>query len=151
MIAPPPRTIPLGARLGCWIGAFGWLIGFAVVTLPDGLRFAPQMAGGILVTLAVALLIEWTMRRAPVFMLGLFGALFVGMAAIGLYWNVIVEPAVVASPATFERLRRLNTLGRPGAGSITHFPEGALATQTVVGLVLLAAAWLWRQPERQRM
>jgi hypothetical protein len=151
MIDPPPRTIPLGARLGCWIGAFGWLIGFVAVTLPDGTRFAPEMAGGLVVTLAVASLLDWTMRRAPVFPFGLFGAMFVGIAAVGVYWNRIVEPAVVASPVTFERLRWLNTLGRPGAGSITHFPEGALAAQVVVGLVLLAAAWLWKQPERQGM
>jgi hypothetical protein len=151
MVPPPPRPIPLGARLGCWVGMFGWLIGFTLLTIPDGLRFAPELAGGFVVTLALALLIDWNLRRAPILPLALTGALLIAMAMIGTYWDLVCEPAIHASPVTFERLRRLNTLGEPGAANITHVPGGVVRIETGVGLVLLLGGWLWHQPERQRM
>jgi hypothetical protein len=151
MVPPPPRSIPLGGRLGCWIGAFGWLIGFAAVTLPDGLRFAPEMAGGFVLTLGVALAIDWNLRRAPILPLALPGALLLSLALIGSYWNLVCEPAINGSPATLARMRWLNTLGEPGAASITHFPVGQLRIETGVGLLLLLAGWFRHQPERQRM
>jgi len=151
MIPAPPRRIPLGARLGCWIGAFGWLIGFTLVTLPDGLRFAPELAGGFVLTLALAFLIDWNLRRAPNLPLALVGTLLLTVAMIGTYWNAVCEPGMYGSPVTFERLRWLNTLGEPGGANITHFPVGTIRIETGVGLVLLLAAWFWHQPERQRM
>jgi hypothetical protein len=151
MIPPPPRRLPLGARLGCWIGAFGWLIGFTLVTIPDGLRFGPELAGGFVLTLALAVLIDWNLRRAPILPLALIGVLLLAVAMIGTYWDLVCEPAIRASPATLARLTFFNTFGEPGGANITHFPAGLIRIQTGVGLVLLLAAWLWHQPERQRM
>lgn len=148
MIAPPPRTIPLGARLGCWIGAFGWLIGFALVTLPDGARFVPQLAGGLVLTIAIALWIDWTLRQAPVLPLALPGVLLIAVSMIGTYWNLACEPAILASPATVARLRWINSIGQTAdVGVITHFPTHGLGLGTGIGLVLLLGGWFWRLPK----
>jgi hypothetical protein len=146
---PSPRKVALAARVGTWLGVFGWLIGFIVATLPYTYRFAPQIAGGLLLTAAVAMSLDWALRRGPLPPLTLWGALCLGVAAIGGYWNVAVEPAVRADPPTFARLVYLNSLGRGDA--VTHFPPRGLAATTLVGLSLLAAAWLGQEAKRQRM
>jgi len=144
----PPRDLPIGARLGCWVGAFGWLIGFALVALPDGARFAPQLAGGLVLTFAIALWIDWTLRQAPVLPFALPGVLLLAVGMIGAYWTLVCEPSILASSETVARLRWISTLGEPGdVGVITHFPAGGLRLETGVGLVLLLAGWFWRLPK----
>ncbi|MGH7310508.1 MAG: hypothetical protein ACREK6_17620 [Candidatus Rokuibacteriota bacterium] len=82
MDSPRRRVPPLGASLGIWIGAFGWVIGFTVVTLPDTLRFARPLAGGILLTLVLVLTMTALGGGAQRFMPGM---ITLGCAVIGAY------------------------------------------------------------------
>jgi hypothetical protein len=124
------------ALLGTWLGAFGWVIGFALVTLPDTLRFALPLAGGVLVTLVFALSITALTGRARRF---LPGTIALGCAAVGLYWNRVMEPAVLAEPDVVARLRRID--------ASTEFPLLLVAIAAALGLVMLAWAW-WRPRHR---
>jgi hypothetical protein len=128
-MATPGGEVPLGARLGTWLGTFGWLIGFALVTIPDTLRFAVPMAGGAAVTLVAALVIDRITRRARRY---LGGTLCLTVAAIGTYWSGVMEPAVLAQPDVVARLARL----------------GASPALTLVAAVLGIALllWAWRHP-----
>src|SRR5262245_27292869 len=111
-IRPEPNR---GARLGAWIGGYGWLIGFALVTIPDTLLFWRPMAGGVLLTLAGVLLVERVANRSPRYLPGLI-ALFI--AAAGSYWLVVCEPALQAAPEVVARLHRLR--------ASTHFPPALI-------------------------
>lgn len=132
---PPRRRLPLGASLGTWIGAFGWVIGFTVVTLPDALRFALPLAVGILLTLALALTMTalggGARRLLP-------GTIALGCAAIGAYWNLVMEPAVLAEPDVVAQLRRI--------GASTEFPLLFVVIAAVLGFAMLAWAWWVNKP-----
>ncbi|MGH7388151.1 MAG: hypothetical protein ACREM3_01660 [Candidatus Rokuibacteriota bacterium] len=133
---PPRRRLPLGALLGTWIGAFGWVIGFTLVTLPDTLRFALPLAGGVLLTLVFALAGSAVAGRAQRF---LPATIALGCAAIGLYWNLVMEPAVLAEPDVVARLHRI--------GASTEFPLLFVVIAAVLGLAMLA--WAWWLPRRR--
>jgi hypothetical protein len=132
----PGRRLSLGGLLGSWIGAFGWVIGFTVVTLPDTLRFALPLAGGILLTLVLALAMTALAGGAKRF---LPAVITLGCAAIGLYWNLVMEPAVLAEPDVVARLRRI--------GASTEFP--LLFVVIAAGLGLAMLAWAWWLPRRR--
>jgi hypothetical protein len=129
---PPRRRRSLGGQLGTWIGAFGWVIGFTLVTLPDTLRFALPLVGGVLVTLVFALVIATVVGRAQRF---LPATIALGCAAIGLYWNRVMEPAVLAEPDVVARLHRM--------GASTEFPMIFVVIAAVLGLAMLAWAFLF--------
>jgi hypothetical protein len=133
---PPRRRLSPGALLGTWVGAFGWVIGFTLVTLPDTLRFALPLAGGVLITLVLAVAITALADRAQRF---LPAAITLGCAAIGLYWNLVMEPAVVAEPDVVARLHRI--------GASTEFPLLVVVIAAVLGLAMLA--WAWWFPRRR--
>ncbi len=130
---PPGRRLPLGALLGTWIGAFGWVIGFTVVTLPDTLRFTLPLAGGILLTLVLALAMTALAGGAQRF---LPGVITLGCAAIDPYWNLVME---LAEPAVVAPLRHI--------GASTEFPLLFVVIAAVLGPAMLA--WTWLVPRRR--
>jgi hypothetical protein len=133
-MAIPDSEVPLGARLGTWLGAFGWLIGFALVTIPDTFRFLVPMAGGAAVTLVGALVLDRITRHARRY---LGGALCLTVAAIGTYWWGVMEPAVLAQPDVVARLAHF--------GASTHVPPALTLVAAVLGIALLL--WAWRHPD----
>lgn len=97
------------ARFGIWIGSFGWLIGFLIVgydAIPD---LWPELAGGALVSAAVALAFErWTraVARPPTGLL--LSALAAAMGVLLLYYALVMVPAIFALPELVSRLRSLS-------------------------------------------
>jgi hypothetical protein len=115
-----------------WIGGFGWLIGFSLVTIPDTLLFWRPIVGGAVLTLAGVLVMERAALRAPRYLAGLI-ALFVAVA--GVYWIAFCEPAVAAAPGVVARLERI--------GASTHFPPALVWVAAAVGVIQLL--WAWRR------
>lgn len=118
-------------HLGIWLGGFGWVIGFALVTLPDTLRFAGPLLNGAALTLVALAAIEALARRAPGYV---SGAIALAIAAVGAYWALICEPAIHAQPDVLARLEAL--------GASAHFPPLVSALAALLGLVLIGCAWL---------
>jgi hypothetical protein len=67
------------------------------------------------------------------------GTIALGCAAIGAYWNLIMEPAVLAEPDVVARLRRI--------GASTELPLLFVAIAAVLGVAMLA--WAWWLPGRR--
>jgi hypothetical protein len=124
------RRRSAGALVGTWVGAFGWVIGFSLVTLPDTPRFALPLAGGSLVTLAFAVAMTLVAERAQRF---LPAVIALGCAVIGVYWSLVMEPSLLAEPDVAARLHRL--------GAVTEFPPLLIVVAAALGLALLAWAW----------
>lgn len=127
MAASRPRDPSFGARLAIWLGAGGWLVGFALATAPDSFRFSGPVAGGVGVTLVAALALDVLARRAPQYLAGAFCLVVV---LLGSYWSVWVAPAVIREPEVLARLDRF--------GASVEFPPHITAAVAVLGLLLLA-------------
>ena len=129
MAAPRSRSLPTGARLGMWLAVGAWLIGFALVTTPDSIRFLEVMAGVIGLTLAAALSLDLLGRRAPRYY---GGAICLAIAVIAAFWCVAVEPALQAEPDVVSRLR--------GLGASAHVSPFLPLGTAAVGVVLILTA-----------
>jgi hypothetical protein len=75
--------------------------------------------------------LEWLARRASGFVPG---AISLAIAAVGAWWAWVCEPAIRAQPDVLARLERM--------GASVHFPLLVTGLAALVGLVLLAWAWL---------
>jgi hypothetical protein len=126
MAVPRPLDVSLAARLGIWLGAGGWLLGFAFVTAPDSFRFLPVLAGAIAATLFVALALDRLARVTPHY---LAGASCLAVVGLGIYWSLAIAPAVEAHPEVLARLALL--------GVSAEFPPHITFTVAVVGCLLL--------------
>jgi hypothetical protein len=144
-----PRQVPAAARAGGAIGVFGWLLAFALLTVPESYRFAPQLAGGLVLSLLLAFLVDRVLCRAPRLPLALAGAILLTVAVLGAYWSLVVEPALAASPHTLARLRRLDDAMR--LPTIVHLSPRALASAVLFGLPLFLAGWFRHQAKRHGM
>ena len=125
-----PRDPSFGARLAIWLGAGGWLVGFAFATAPDSFRFTGPVAGGVGVTLVAALALDLLARRAPDY---LAGAICLAVVLLGSYWSTWVAPAVIREPEVLARLDRF--------GASAEFPPHLTAAVAGIGLLLLARGW----------
>src|SRR6185369_16379831 len=101
------RRVPAVARAGSAFAVSAWLVGFILLTVPETYRFAPQLAGGLVLAAALALLVDRVLCVAPRLPLALGGALCLAAALVGFYWTAVAMPALAASPHTRARLRRL--------------------------------------------
>lgn len=135
---PVRRTLPGGGRVGLWLGGFGWWIGTVLVSLPFLGRLVGPLAGGFVVTLAVILAAEWLTRRAPHFLLGVWGTTGLACAAIGAFFHGVLEPRLLGDPEIAEHLSAL--------GASAEFPPAFILASAVVGALLLAAAWFAPAP-----
>jgi hypothetical protein len=115
------------ARLGATLGASSWLVAFVILTVPDTFRFAPQIAGGAVMTVGIVVLIDQVLRHARRVPVALVGALCLGAIAVASYWAGVAEPALRASPATRARIERLQFrygLGVPGGSGTRRRVSG---------------------------
>jgi hypothetical protein len=138
--SPPgvPRRLSPGARVGVWLGTFGWFLGVLVVAAPQARGLAGELVGGFAVSLAAALVFEVVARRATRFGVGVAASVCLAMAMIGTYHALVVQPALFADTRIVVRLGALQAEAR--------FPLPLAAALGVVGLVLLVMAF--RPPRR---
>jgi hypothetical protein len=135
---PARRSLAAGGHLGLWLGGYGWWIGTVLVCLPYLGRLIAPLAGGFLATLAVILAAEWLTRRTPHFLLGMWGTTGLACAALGGYFHRVLEPRLLGDAEIAAHLRSI--------GATAEIPPLFLLASAVLGMLLLAAAWL--APER---
>jgi hypothetical protein len=99
MRSASPRRVPVPVRVAASVGASSWLVTFVALTGPDTFDFAPQIAGGVLVTVAIAGLLDRVLRRARVLEVALAAVVCLGAAAVASYWAGVVAPALRARAA----------------------------------------------------
>jgi hypothetical protein len=136
------RALTAGERVGIWLGLFGWLIAFALITLPDTLDFAGPLGGGAALSLGLALALQAVARRRPA-PPAVLGVTAVAVSLLLIYYSLFFEPVLEQHP---EIVRRLHSLG-----SVTHVPVWVGLAVLVVGLVVCARCGRPRREKGARM
>jgi hypothetical protein len=136
-VAEQRSTVPTGARVGVWLGCFGWILGLAAVAAPELPRLAVPVLGAVALTGVVAFSLD-RMLASLYQSRAWLGAMMAAIGAFLLYYALALEPALHGEPELLERLRLL--------GSVVHVPAVVGAALLGVGVALTAIWW----PRRQR-
>ena len=128
-------------RAGLWVGAFGWLIGLVLVTLPDTLAFMGPLVGGAAITAACALGLEALWRNAPRPELAIGGGCACAVAVISAYYVWVVEPSVASVPGLVERLA--------GFGAQIDMPGSWVAVSLLISAPNLLAGHHRREQDKE--